>query len=171
MIIENWALWLVRSFASSRHNHCTVIITMKASSFQNGSQICWCFRVENRSISRKCRSSKNKRCYKIWSQAIQRYRLIKFLFCKWHNLLKLVCLFTFFCFKVPATFSNFCKIFCSTEWIQQQQEFTNEIGNMEFDELRWLDPVFWGGYHPTMKLSGIPTFTFIVSLTHRIDNI
>ena len=31
---------------------------------------------------------------------------------------------------------------------------------------------FWGGgYHPTLKLSGIPTFTFIVSLTHRMDNI
>ena len=37
--------------------------------------------------------------------------------------------------------------------------------------LRWLDPVFFGGYHPTLKLSGIPTFTFIVSLTHRMDNI
>ena len=30
---------------------------------------------------------------------------------------------------------------------------------------------FWGGYHPTLKLSGIPTSTFIVSLTHRMDNI
>ena len=37
--------------------------------------------------------------------------------------------------------------------------------------LRWLDPVFWGGYHPTLKLSVIPTFTFIVSLTHRMDSI
>ena len=37
--------------------------------------------------------------------------------------------------------------------------------------LRCLDPVFFGGYHPTLKLSGIPTFTFIVSLTHRVDNI
>ena len=37
--------------------------------------------------------------------------------------------------------------------------------------LRWLDPVFLGGYHPTLKLSGIPTFTFIVSITHRMDNI
>ena len=37
--------------------------------------------------------------------------------------------------------------------------------------LRWLDPVFLAGYHPTLKLSGIPTFTFIVSLTHRMDNI
>ena len=37
--------------------------------------------------------------------------------------------------------------------------------------LRWLDPVFLGGYHPTLKLSGIPTFTFIVSLTQRMDNI
>ena len=38
------------------------------------------------------------------------------------------------------------------------------------EALRWLDPVFWGGYHPTLKLSGI-TFTFIVILTHRMDNI
>ena len=30
---------------------------------------------------------------------------------------------------------------------------------------------FLGGYHPTLKLSGIPTFTFIVSLTNRMDNI
>ena len=51
---------------------------------------------------------------------------------------KLVCLFTFFCFKVLATFSNFCKIFCSTEWFQQQQKFTNEIDNMEVDELKCL---------------------------------
>ena len=40
-----------------------------------------------------------------------------------------------FCFKVLATFSNFWEIFCSTEWFQQQQEFTNEIENMEVDEL------------------------------------
>ena len=32
-------------------------------------------------------------------------------------------------------------------------------------------PSFLGGYHPTLKLSGIPTFTFIVSLTHRMNNI
>ena len=32
-------------------------------------------------------------------------------------------------------------------------------------------PSFFGGYYPTLKLSGIPTFTFIVSLTHRMDNI
>ena len=37
--------------------------------------------------------------------------------------------------------------------------------------LSWLDPVFFRGYHPTLKLSGIPTFTFIVSITHRMDNI
>ena len=30
---------------------------------------------------------------------------------------------------------------------------------------------FLGGYHPSLKLSGIPTFTFIVSLTHKMDNI
>ena len=39
-----------------------------------------------------------------------------------------------FCFKVSTTFSNFCEIFCSTEWFQQQQEFTNEIENMEVDK-------------------------------------
>ena len=32
-------------------------------------------------------------------------------------------------------------------------------------------PIFFGGYHLTLKLSGIPTFTFIVSVTHRMDNI
>ena len=29
--------------------------------------------------------------------------------------------------------------------------------------LRWLNPVFLGRYHPTLKLSGIPTFTLILS--------
>ena len=37
--------------------------------------------------------------------------------------------------------------------------------------LRWLDQVILWGYHPTLKLSGIPTFTFIIGLTHRTDNI
>ena len=50
MNIENRALWLARSFALSRYNHCAVIITLKASSFQNGSQIFWCFGVGNWSI-------------------------------------------------------------------------------------------------------------------------
>ena len=50
MIIENRALWLARSFASSRYNHRAVIITLKTSSFQNGSQICWCLGVGNWSI-------------------------------------------------------------------------------------------------------------------------
>ena len=40
MIIENRALRLAKSFASSRYNHRPVIITLKARSFQNGSQIC-----------------------------------------------------------------------------------------------------------------------------------
>ena len=30
---------------------------------------------------------------------------------------------------------------------------------------------FFGGYHPTLKLSGIPNFSFIVSLTNRMDKI
>ena len=33
MIVENRALWLARSFASSHYNHRAVIITLKASSF------------------------------------------------------------------------------------------------------------------------------------------
>ena len=37
--------------------------------------------------------------------------------------------------------------------------------------LRWLDPVILGGYHPTLKLSGISTFTLIISLTYSTDNI
>ena len=48
---------------------------------------------------------------------------------------KLVRLFTFFCFKVSVTVSNVCEIFCSTDWFQQPQEFTNEIENMGVDEL------------------------------------
>ena len=47
MIIKNRVLWLARSFALSRYNHCAVIITLKARSFQNGSQIFWCFGVVN----------------------------------------------------------------------------------------------------------------------------
>ena len=50
MIIKNRALWLAGSFPSSRYNHRTVIITLKASSFENGSQICWFFGVGNWSI-------------------------------------------------------------------------------------------------------------------------
>ena len=47
------------------------------------------------------------------------------------------------------------------------QLFKRRLGRV----LRWFDPVFLGGYRPTLKLSGIPTFTFIESLTHRMDNI
>ena len=42
----------------------------------------------------------------------------------------------FFCFKVSGTFSNFCEIICSTEWFQHLQEYSNEIENMEVDELK-----------------------------------
>ena len=31
---------------------------------------------------------------------------------------------------------NVCEIFCSAEWFQQQQEFTNKIENMEVNELK-----------------------------------
>ena len=43
--------------------------------------------------------------------------------------------FIFFASKLSATFSNVCEIFCSTDWFQQLQEFTNEIENMGVDEL------------------------------------
>ena len=43
-----------------------------------------------------------------------------------------------FCFKVSTTFSNFCEIFCSTEWFQQQQKLTNEIDNTEVNEIKCL---------------------------------
>ena len=41
----------------------------------------------------------------------------------------------------------------------------------QYVALKVTRPSFLGGYHPTLKLSGIPTFTFIVSITHRMDNI
>ena len=48
MIIENRAPSLAKSFALSRYNHRAVIITLNlASSFKNGSQICWCLGVGN----------------------------------------------------------------------------------------------------------------------------
>ena len=50
LFFENRALWLARSFALSCYNHRAVIITLKASSFQNGSKIFWCFGVGNLSI-------------------------------------------------------------------------------------------------------------------------
>ena len=47
MTVENRALCLARNFALSRYNHRAVIIALKASSFQNGSQIFLCFGVGN----------------------------------------------------------------------------------------------------------------------------
>ena len=51
-------------------------------------------------------------------------------------------------------------------------------GLMTFYQIRELKvtrPSFFfgggGGDHPTLKLSDISTFTFIVSVTHRMDNI
>ena len=41
-----------------------------------------------------------------------------------------------------------------------------------FCDLKVTRPSFFlGGHHPTLKLPGILTITFIVSLTHRMDNI
>ena len=45
-------------------------------------------------------------------------------------------MFTVFCFKVSQPLVTFAKHFVlTTEWFQQQQEFTNEIENTEVDEL------------------------------------
>ena len=71
MTIENRALWLARSFALSRYNPRAVIITLKASSFQNGSQICWCFGVGN--WSKKFFLSNNHQCNYFVSVTIRRY--------------------------------------------------------------------------------------------------
>ena len=43
--------------------------------------------------------------------------------------------------------------------------------NLTVTRLKVTRPSFSGEYHPTLKLSGIPTFTFIVSITHKMDNI
>ena len=45
------------------------------------------------------------------------------------------------------------------------------VNSIFFNYVKVTRPSFLGGYHPTLKLSGFPTFTFIVSLTHRMDNI
>ena len=42
---------------------------------------------------------------------------------------------------------------------------------MLFGLLKVTRPSFLGGYHPTLKLSGNPSFTFILSQTHRMNNI
>ena len=60
--------------------------------------------------------------------------------------------------------------FARLRQIQLQQLFTGRVNCFEGDSPQFF--FFWGGgYHPTLKLSGIPTFTFILSLTHRMDNI
>ena len=75
---------------------------------------------------------------------------------------KLVRLFTFFCFKVSATFINVCEIFCSTDWFQQPKEFTNEIENMGVHELIKLLAKFYvsvrktdGSYYKKTSLLSI----------------
>ena len=63
-----------------------------------------------------------------------------------------------FCFNVSTTFSNFCEIFCSTEWFQQQQKLTNEIDNTEVNEIKCLAKFYVsvrktdGSYYKTTSL-------------------
>ena len=60
---------------------------------------------------------------------------------------------------------------------QQRTKFAEHLHNHAHAEILPTDafkvtrPSFFGGYHPTLKISGILTFTFIVSLTHRMDNL
>ena len=50
--------------------------------------------------------------------------------------------------------------------------YSLKVRNLSSNKLfKVTRPSFSGGYHPTLKLSVIPTFTFIVGLTHRMDNI
>ena len=63
---------------------------------------------------------------------------------------------------------------------QAVPEIHEEGDKIRFGSFKVTRPMqfffFFGGgggapHHPTLKLSGIPTFTFVVSLTHRMDNI
>ena len=60
-----------------------------------------------------------------------------------------------------------CKAMLSYIWLNKVHcHYDNHIwGTYQKVEGRF----FWG-YHPTLKLSGIPTFTLIVSLTYSMDN-
>ena len=66
-----------------------------------------------------------------------------------------------------------CKIF--EAMISPIISYNSEIwGVYVKHDFKVTRPMFFfggGGYHPTLNLSGIPTFTFVVSLTHRMDNI
>ena len=66
--------------------------------------------------------------------------------------------------------------YCHLVWLNCRSSDSRKIKRIQERALRAVFKVtrprfFGGGYHPTLKLSGIPTSTFIVSLTHRMDNI
>ena len=131
MIIENWALWLV---GAPLH---PAIITVRwlhhwwLAVFKMTARFVDVLKSEIDQVKENAAPQKTKDAKKFGVKLLKG----RFSFASNAIYRKLVCLFTFFCFKVSATFSNFCEIFCSTEWFQQQQEFTNEIENMEVDEL------------------------------------
>ena len=59
----------------------------------------------------------------------------------------------------------------ANNWQTRRQILSIMADKVSFKTLKVTRPSFFGGYHPTLTLSGIPTFTFIASLTHRMDNI
>ena len=81
MIIENWALWMARSLASSHYNHRVTIITLKASSFQNGSQLVDVSESEIDQFKENAVPQKTKDATK-FRVKLFKGSLIKFLFCK-----------------------------------------------------------------------------------------
>ena len=81
------------------------------------------------------------------------------------------------------TLATFAKVSWCCELISpernsyQNKRRTNSITDL-FVWFKVTRPIFFvweegggGRYHPSLKLSGISTFTFIVNLTHRMDNI
>ena len=60
---------------------------------------------------------------------------------------------------------------CVTEMGYFRVTLLKAVSKRSAKLLRWLDPVILWGYHPTLKFSGIPTFTLIISLTYSMDKI
>ena len=78
---------MARSLASSHYNHRATIITLKASSFQNGSQLVDVSESEIDQFKENAVPQKTKDATK-FRVKLFKGSLIKFLFSKYHNLLK-----------------------------------------------------------------------------------
>ena len=106
MIIENWALWLASGFASSRYNHSAVIITRLAA-FKMVARFGDVSESEIEQLKENAVPQKTNMLQNLESS----YSKVG-----WYISLLQVTQFT-----EKWMFVNFCKIFCSTEWFQQQQ--------------------------------------------------